>query len=86
MKIPYVRAIDKDTGRTYEGYYFEYPRTTYCCRECKEIIPCLVTYRMVDWGLPNEPQLVSNIDTKTIELICYVDTDKEPFEKGWVGK
>lgn len=82
MKIPYIKAKDKDTGYEYRGFYFAYPSTTYCIKEDYQqgkvkIIHCLVTYRMTDWGLPNEPQLVSPIDPSTIEIIGYVNMEEE---------
>lgn len=76
MKVPYIRAKDKDTGVVYEGFYFEYPKTTHCFVNENRNVPtvhCLVTHRMVDWGLPNEPVLVTNIDMDSIEIIKYVE-------------
>lgn len=67
------RAKDKDSDHYFEGYYFEYPETTYCFEEDyktnpPKMIPCLATYRMTDWGLPNVPVMVT-IDPETLEVI-----------------
>lgn len=67
------RAKDKDSDHWFEGYYFEYPETTYCFEEDYKAfpvkqIPCLVSHRMTDWGLPNQPILV-RIDPDTLEVI-----------------
>lgn len=62
MKIPYVKAVDKDTGIEVKGFYFEYPSTTYCFLEdyssfSVPLIPCIVSYTSGDWRLPNNPKL-----------------------------
>lgn len=64
------RAKDKDSDRYFEGYYFEYPETTYCFESdpTPKMIPCLATYRMTDWGLPNVPVMVT-IDPETLEVL-----------------
>jgi hypothetical protein len=83
MKIPYFKAKDKDSDRIVEGFYFEYPETTYCfsndyeIAKCK-LIPCIVTHRMTDWGLPNIPQLVT-IDKSTLEKIGYIEIDNDIY-------
>lgn len=83
MRMPYIEAKDKDTGYWYRGFYFAFPYTTHCISEDYtgknkvKINHCLVTHRMGDWGLPNEPQLVFPIDTSTIKILGYVDTDEE---------
>ena len=79
MKVPYIKAIDKDTGKEVQGFYFEYPETSYCFTEDYEkspveMIPCVVFYTMTDWGLPNKPMLCQNIDKDSIKLIT-----KAPF-------
>ena len=88
MKIPYYKGIDKDTGKMVEGFYFEYPRTTYCFSSMMhpiEIIPCLVFWQPTDWGLLNQPMLCQNIDKSTLELIGYIDTDNEQYiPKEWI--
>lgn len=83
MRIPYFEAKDADSDIYCKGFYFEYPETTYCFTEdyerepkCK-LIPCLVTFRMTDWGLPNEPQLVRPINKSTLKLLGYIDTNNE---------
>lgn len=78
MKVPYIKAIDKDTGKEVQGFYFEYPKTSYCFTEDYEkspveTIPCVAFYTMTDWGLPNKPMLCQNIDKNSIKLIRYVD-------------
>lgn len=76
MRIPFIKAQDKDTGRWYKGFYFEYPRTTYCFENenrQEEKVYCLVTYKTTDWGLPNEPVLIENIDINSIEVLDYKD-------------
>lgn len=81
MKIPYFRAKDKDSDRIIEGFYFEYPETTYCFSNdyvnCK-LIPCLITHRMTDWGLPNIPQLAT-IDKSTLEKIGEIEIDNDIY-------
>lgn len=64
------RAKDKDSDHWFEGYYFEYPETIYCFESDPKpkMIPCLATYRMTDWGLPNVPVMVT-IDPSTLEEI-----------------
>lgn len=94
MKVPYFRAKDKDTGLVVEGFYFEYPATTYCFAEDYAsfkvpLIPCIVSYRMIDWGLPNQPILCNPIDKDSLELIGYIDTETDyynPTEGKWVEK
>ena len=83
MLVPYFKAKDKDTDREVRGFYFEYPETTYCFSEdydngkCK-LIPCLVTHRMTDWGLPNIPQLAT-IDKSTLEKIGEIEIDNDIY-------
>lgn len=84
MKVPYIKAIDKDTGKEVQGFYFEYPETSYCFTEDYEkspvkMIPCVVFYTMTDWGLPNRPMLCQNIDKDSIKLIRYVDIDENNY-------
>lgn len=78
MRVPYIKAIDKDTGKEVQGFYFEYPETSYCFTEDYEknpvkMISCVVFYTMTDWGLPNKPMLCQNIDKDSIKLIKYID-------------
>lgn len=94
VRIPYVQAKDKGTGRYIKGFYFEYPSTEYCFSEDYDnfkvpLIPCIVSHRMTDWGLPNQPILCSTIDKSTLEVIGYVDTETDyynPAEGKWVEK
>lgn len=85
MKIPYVKAKDSDSNTVVEGFYFEYPETTYCftedyIREPKvRLIPCVMSYRMTDWGLPNEPTICRPIDKSTLEIIGYIDTENDYY-------
>lgn len=81
MIVPYFKSIDLDTNKEVEGFYFEYPSTTFCVAEDYldskvKLIPCLVTYRTTDWGLPNQPVLISPIDRTKLERIGWVDTDR----------
>lgn len=83
MKIPYFKAKDKDNDKIIEGFYFEYPETTYCIsndyERCKcKLIPCIVTYRMTDWGLPNIPQFAI-IDKSTLEKIGEIEIDNDIY-------
>lgn len=70
------RAKTKDTGRIIEGYYAEYPETTYCFTSDYENHPVrtihvLMVNEMTDWGLPN--RLVEyEIDPKTLEPVDIV--------------
>lgn len=90
MKVPFIKAKDKDTGIEYSGFYFEYPKTTYCISsdylaKPVKLIPCIMTYRMTDWGLPNEPQIVYPIDKDSIEVVGYVDTNNDYYNSlEWV--
>lgn len=63
-----AKAIDGD--KIFEGYYFEYPETTYCfdTDPKPETIHCLISHTMTDWCLPNKPYLVV-IDINTLERI-----------------
>ena len=84
MKIPYVKAIDKDTNKEVKGFYFEYPSTTYCFsneyNNCPvKLIPCIVFHQMTDWSMPNKPMLCTNIDKSTLELIGYIDTENDNY-------
>lgn len=84
MKVPFIKAKDKDTGIEYSGVYFEFPETTYClCSdyliEPVKLIPCLVCYSPTDWGLPNKPQIVYPIDKDSIKIIGYIDTDNDYY-------
>ena len=85
MKIPYYRAKEKETGKYIEGFYFEYPSTTYCFSEDYkkhpvELIPCIIFHRMSDWGLPNRPMICNSIDKSTLEQIGWIDTDIETYK------
>lgn len=80
MKVPVFRAKDRDSDRYYEGFYFAYPETTYCfsndyANGKVKLIHCIVTHRMTDWGLPNQPVLVT-IDIETLEQIGEVDSSE----------
>lgn len=92
MKIPYVKAVDKDTGIEVKGFYFEYPSTTYCFLEdyssfSVPLIPCIVSYTSGDWGLPNNPKLCQNIDRNSLEILGYVETDNETYvPNNWIIK
>ena len=87
MKLPNRYSAKGDDGNWYEGYYFQFPETTYCIKEDyernpPEIIHGLVFHQMTDWGLPNELRwvridpdtLISNIVSET-EKTKWIDTD-----------
>lgn len=84
MKLPYFKAKGKDSDRWIEGFYFEYPETTYCFSEdydrgtCK-LIPCIVHHRMTDWNLPNTPELCT-IDINTLEQIGEVEIGHKYYQ------
>lgn len=89
MKVPYFRAKDKDSETIVEGFYFAYPKTTYCVDDYErypvEIVHCLCFDQMTDWGLPNRP-MVCTIDKNTLELTGYVDTDAETYSPSWLNR
>lgn len=64
------RAKSNDSEQWYEGYYVEYPETTYCfVGDGKPPIKhCLVFHQMTDWGLPNR-LMIATIDPATLEPI-----------------
>lgn len=64
------RAKSDDSDQWYEGYYVEYPETTYCFAEDGNppVKHCLVFHQMTDWGLPNR-LMIATIDPDTIELL-----------------
>ena len=78
MKLPNrYRAKIYNNDDWYEGYYFQYPSTTYCFTEDYErnppkIIHCLVWHQMTDWGLPNRVYY-AEIDYDTLEIIDEMD-------------
>lgn len=82
-KIPRIRVKDADTGRVYDGYYCEFPETTYCCLPHPPIktVRAIVTYNMTDWGLPNEPRLYKLDDEVEVEFLknasVMVDTENK---------
>lgn len=85
MKIPYVEAKDSESDSVVRGFYFEYPETTYCITEDYEresmvkLTPCVMSYRMTDWGLPNVPIICKPIDKNTLKIIGYIDTDNDYY-------
>ena len=62
------RAKGYNNDNWYEGFYFEMPDITYCFTTDPEpeIESYLIDYRMIDWGLHNEPTIV-RIDPDTLE-------------------
>lgn len=67
------RAKSNDSDQWFEGYYFQYPETTYCFEEDyithpPKIVHCLAFHTMTDWGLPNRVQYAT-IDPDTLEEI-----------------
>lgn len=85
MKIPCVEAKDSESDSVVRGFYFEYPETTYCITEDYErepmvkLTPCVMSYRMTDWGLPNVPIICKPIDKNTLKIIGYIDTDNDYY-------
>lgn len=85
MRVPIVRGIDKDTGKEVEGFYFEYPETTYCMVDDYlmhpvKMISCIMSYRMTDWGLPNEATITRPVDKSSLKIIGYREVGKEHFQ------
>ena len=75
MNIPNRYKAKGIDGNWYEGYYFQFPETTYCIKEDyeshpPEIIHGLIFHQMTDWGLPNKLEW-SRIDPDTLEKIPY---------------
>ena len=73
MNIPKRYKAKGVDGNWYEGYYFQFPETTYCIKEDyernpPEIIHGLVFHQMTDWGLPNDLKWV-RIDPDTLTEI-----------------
>lgn len=73
MNIPKRYKAKGIDGNWYEGYYFQFPETTYCFKEDyernpPEIIHGLIYHQMTDWGLPNNLKWV-RIDPDTLEEI-----------------
>lgn len=74
------RAKTLDTGRIVEGFYAEYPETTYCFITDYEKHPVKTVYSILvpeitDWGLPN--RLVEyRIDPNTLVEISDVLAEK----------
>lgn len=78
--IPYYKAKIKDADRFVEGFYFAYPETTYCFKEDYvnhpvEIVHCVCSHRMSDWGLPNRA-ICHIIDVDTLKQIGWFDQDR----------
>ena len=92
MKIPYVKAINKETEKEIKGFYIEYPETTYCFSEDYNAFPiklkkCIVFHEMTDWGLPNRLMVCDSIDESTLQIIGYVDTDISIYSpSNWIIK
>lgn len=85
MKIPYVEAKDSESDSVVKGFYFEFPETTYCVTEDYErepkvkLIPCVMSHRMTDWGLPNVPIICKPIDKSTLKIIGHINTDNDYY-------
>ena len=59
MREILFRGKDKDDLKWYEGGYYPYTVTTYCCTEDYALHPentrhYILFDRMTDWGLPNQ--------------------------------
>lgn len=66
-----AKVLDMD--KEVEGYYFQYPETTYCFaedydRNPPKIIHALVFSVMTDWGLPNRVHYAI-IDPETLREV-----------------
>lgn len=90
MRVPYFRAKDKDSNIVVEGFFFAYPKTTYCFEDAykrhpAELAYCICFNRMTDWGLPNRP-VCCTIDINTLELIGYVETGVETYAPDWLNR
>lgn len=82
-KIPIFEAERIDSRRKVEGFYFAFPETTYCFVEDYErnpvkIIHCIVTHRMTDWVLGNEPACY-RIDPDTLKQIGWFNADRTVY-------
>lgn len=72
------RAKSDDSDQWFEGYYVEYPETTYCFAEDGKppVKHCLVFHQMTDWGLPNR-LMIATIDPDTLEPLEEGGTKRE---------
>lgn len=82
MRIPYFKAVGTD-GRTYQGFYFAIPETTYCFTEDYErnpvrIIHCIANHSMTDWSMPNTANIHA-IDINTLEQIGTFDASRKAY-------
>lgn len=82
MKVPIVKGVDRDTNKEVTGFYFEYPETTYCFSEDYEKFPvkmvsCIMSHRMMDWGLPNQPTITSPVEKDSLKIIGYREVGGE---------
>lgn len=69
MNLPKkYKAKGLKTGIEFTGYYFQYPKTTYCfdTDPKPEILHGLVICEWGDWGMPNKIGYVE-IDPGTLE-------------------
>lgn len=84
MNIPKRYKAKGIDGNWYEGYYFQFPETTYCFKEDyernpPEIIHALIFHQMTDWGLPNDLKWVRvDLDTlEEIEVLSKINTSEK---------
>ena len=73
INLPHRYKAKGIDGNWYEGYYFQFPETTYCItedykRNPPKIIHGLIFHQMTDWGLPNDLKWVM-VDPDTLEEI-----------------
>ena len=89
MKVPIFRAHGDDIDRDFEGFYFAMPETTYCFSDDYKNVPVkikhyIVFHEMTDWGLPNQPKIVT-IDPSTLVQVGFVDTEDGNYIPGkWI--
>ena len=88
-KFPIYKAKMINKDKYVRGFYFAYPETTYCfaedyMRHPVKIIHCIITHKMSDWGLPNEPRLYQ-IDIDTLEQVGEFNAlRKEYGDEPWI--
>lgn len=88
-KFPIYKAKMIDKDRYVRGFYFAYPKTTYCfttdyINNPVKIIHCIVTHKTGDWGLPNEPRLYQ-IDIDTLEQVGEFNALRKKYgDEPWI--
>ena len=69
--VPKIKVTAAKNGRVFEGYYFEMPRTTYCCEPHPPIETrrFVFFYAMSDWGLDNQISFYEITPEDKIEIL-----------------